>query len=73
MKIRASKRLSSLTAYAFAAVDEKVAELKKKGIAPIDFGVGDPTIPTPDLVRRATQKAVEERSSAGYPSYIGSP
>ncbi|NOZ22591.1 MAG: aminotransferase class I/II-fold pyridoxal phosphate-dependent enzyme [Planctomycetes bacterium] len=72
MKIQASRRVQSIGAYAFAEVDEQVAKLKKKGITPIDFGVGDPTCPTPTVVRSATKKGVETRKSAGYPSYIGS-
>jgi len=67
-----SKRLKSIGAYAFAEVDKKVAELKKRGIQPIDFGVGDPTIPTPEIVREATKKAIDKLKSGGYPSYIGS-
>ncbi len=71
MKIRASKRIRSLPQYAFAAVDEKVAALKAAGKSPIDFGVGDPTVPTPKLVRDACKAGTEKRKSAGYPSYIG--
>ncbi len=73
MEIRASKRLASLTSYAFAAVDEKVAQLKKQGIRPIDFGVGDPTIPTPEFIRRAVRKGLDARAASGYPSYVGAP
>ena len=47
-------------------------ELKAKGIRPIDFGVGDPTSPTPEFIRRATAEAIEARRSSGYPSYVGS-
>ncbi|MDO8137905.1 MAG: hypothetical protein Q6354_09715, partial [Candidatus Brocadiales bacterium] len=68
-EIRASHRINSISAYAFAEVDEQVAKLKAQGITPIDFGVGDPTVPTPDIVRQATQQAVDKRKSAGYPSY----
>jgi LL-diaminopimelate aminotransferase len=71
-ELRASRRINSISAYAFAEVDEQVARLKAQGITPIDFGVGDPTVPTPDIVRQATQQAVDKRKSAGYPSYIGS-
>ncbi|MCH8329206.1 MAG: aminotransferase class I/II-fold pyridoxal phosphate-dependent enzyme [Nanoarchaeota archaeon] len=71
MKINTSKRLNSISGYAFAEVDKKVVELKKLGITPIDFGVGDPTVPTPEIVRNAIKKAVDERKSSGYPSYIG--
>ena len=72
MAIKASKRVQSIGAYAFAEVDEQVAKLKRKGIQPIDFGVGDPTCPTPTVVRNATKRGVEQRKCAGYPSYIGS-
>ena len=68
-----SRRLASLGSYAFAEVDQEVARLRARGIEPIDFGVGDPTDPTPEVVRRATARAVDERRSAGYPSYIGDP
>jgi LL-diaminopimelate aminotransferase len=66
-----SQRLQSLTSYAFAAVQEKVDELKAAGITPIDFGVGDPIDPTPKFIREATQKAVDDFASGGYPSYVG--
>ena len=71
MNIQISKRLSSLTGYAFAEVDNEVAKLKKLGITPIDFGVGDPKEPTPEIVRNTIKKAVDIRKSSGYPSYIG--
>jgi LL-diaminopimelate aminotransferase len=72
MKSKAARRLAAIGAYAFEEVDKKVEELKAKGIRPIDFGVGDPTSPTPPLVRRATAEALEARKSSGYPSYVGS-
>ncbi|MBM4389216.1 MAG: aminotransferase class I/II-fold pyridoxal phosphate-dependent enzyme, partial [Deltaproteobacteria bacterium] len=49
------------------------AELKKQGIAPIDFGVGDPTDPPPDCVIRAVGETAEKRKREGYPSYVGAP
>jgi len=71
MKIEASKRLQGIGSYAFAEVDKKVEELKARGITPIDFGVGDPTAPTPPLIRQAAAAGLERRKSSGYPSYIG--
>jgi len=46
MKIESSNRVKSIGSYAFADVDNEVAKLKKLGITPIDFGVGDPKEPT---------------------------
>jgi LL-diaminopimelate aminotransferase len=71
MRIRASRRLQSIGGYAFDEVDKKVEELKARGIAPIDFGVGDPTAPTPEIIRRAAAEGLERRRSSGYPSYVG--
>lgn len=71
MEIVPSNRIQAIGAYAFAAVDEKVAELKAKGITPIDFGVGDYKEPTPELIREAAKTAIDERADYGYPSYIG--
>ncbi|MFP4029366.1 MAG: aminotransferase class I/II-fold pyridoxal phosphate-dependent enzyme [Candidatus Brocadiia bacterium] len=71
MEIVPSQRVQSIGSYAFAEVDEKVKQLEKEGIEPIDFGVGDPTIPPPPIVRDAVKEGVETHKTAGYPSYIG--
>lgn len=71
MKIQGSRRLSELGSYAFATIDQKVQELRKQGLEPIDFGVGDPTLPTPDVIREATREGIETFRSAGYPPYAG--
>ncbi len=71
MQIKPARRIQSLPVYAFAAVKERVASLKEKGITPIDFGVGDPAVPTPSIIREATRSALDIRAASGYPSYIG--
>ncbi len=71
MKIKASGRLQSIGSYAFEDVNKRVEELKARGITPIDFGVGDPTQPTPEIIRKATAQGLEARKGSGYPSYIG--
>lgn len=68
-----AERIRSLPAYPFAVINDKVDELRDAGIAPVDFGVGDPTLPTPALIRERLKTAVDERADSGYPSYIGSP
>jgi LL-diaminopimelate aminotransferase len=69
--IQPSDRVKQLTSYAFAEVDKEVEKLKKAGIEPIDFGVGDPRDPTPGLIRNYTKRCIDKRKSTGYPSYIG--
>lgn len=73
MKIISSDRVNSIGSYAFADVDNIVEKLKDKGIQCIDFGVGDPKAPTPELVREACKKAIDKRKTSGYPGYTGSP
>ena len=72
MEIVPSERVQSMGEYAFAAVGRQVEQLRQQGIEPIDFGVGDPTVATPRLVRQATKSGIEKHKSSGYPSYIGS-
>ncbi|MBD3309799.1 aminotransferase class I/II-fold pyridoxal phosphate-dependent enzyme [Candidatus Woesearchaeota archaeon] len=67
MRSQQSDKLASIGTYAFVDVKNRVKELRQQGITPIDFGIGDPTAPTPELVREALKKAVDERKSAGYP------
>jgi len=71
MPIVASRRVRSIGGYAFDEVDKEVGKLRAQGITPTDFGVGDPTVPTPKLIREACQRAVDERATSGYPSYVG--
>ncbi len=71
MKVEPSARLLSLSGYAFAEIDKKVAELKKSGAPVADFGVGDPTEPTIGLIRNYCKRAIDKRKEYGYPSYIG--
>lgn len=73
MSFRPSGRLGALGAYAFSAVDAKVAQLRARGVGVIDFGVGDPTIPTPAFIRAALKRAADARAASGYPSYAGAP
>ncbi|MFW5891719.1 MAG: aminotransferase class I/II-fold pyridoxal phosphate-dependent enzyme [bacterium] len=71
MDIKPSKRLESLKSYAFDDVEKEVSKLKAKGIFPIDFGVGDPKDPTPNVIRSCCKRAIDKRKSSGYPNYIG--
>jgi LL-diaminopimelate aminotransferase len=66
-----AERIQSLPSYPFAVISQQVQTLRDQGLSPIDFGVGDPTIPTPEIVRERLKTAVDERAGSGYPSYIG--
>ena len=72
MNIQASNRLKSLAPYAFKEINDKVAKLREMGVKAIDFGVGDPSEPTPELVISRLCEAGEKHAKSGYPSYTGS-
>ncbi len=66
-----SKRLTKLPPYLFAEIDAMKAEKIKEGVKVIDFGVGDPDLPTPKHIVEAMKKAVEKEEHHKYPSYEG--
>lgn len=72
MRIEESDYLNSIRPYAFAEVDKTRRRAKKEYPDEIlDFGVGDPTEPTPAVaVSEGIKKAVTSPES-GYPSYEG--
>lgn len=71
MKIQASTRLTSLPAYAFKEINDRVKALQEKGVKAIDFGVGDPSEPTPDFVIDGLTEGAKKHALSGYPHYIG--
>ncbi|HTE05284.1 MAG TPA: aminotransferase class I/II-fold pyridoxal phosphate-dependent enzyme, partial [Planctomycetota bacterium] len=70
--LRTAGRLAALGNYAFAEMDRLRAEREASGADVIDFGVGDPTEPTPQAVLHAAIESMWASRAAGYPSYIGS-
>ncbi|MFT7461681.1 MAG: LL-diaminopimelate aminotransferase [Pseudohongiellaceae bacterium] len=67
-----SERLAALGGYAFDELDRLAAARSREGADVIDFGVGDPTEPVPELVIEAAQRGLTRFRQAGYPSYVGS-
>ena len=66
-----SERIRKLPPYLFAEIDEMKKRKEKEGVEVIDFGVGDPDIPTPKHIVEAMKKAVEKPENHRYPSYEG--
>jgi acetylornithine aminotransferase len=71
MTVPVSPLLSSLAAYPFVRLEEAKREAAARGIELIDFGVGDPREPTPQLVREALSAALGD--SSRYPLAQGLP
>ncbi|MGE0199602.1 MAG: LL-diaminopimelate aminotransferase [Candidatus Melainabacteria bacterium] len=64
--------LSKLPVYLFAALDQKIADAKARGVDIISLGIGDPDLPTPDRIIKALQQAVADPATHQYPAYKGS-
>lgn len=69
--LKKTKRLSQLPPYLFTQLDKEKGKLKKEGWDLIDFGIGDPNLPTPlPIVNRLIQ-ACQNPKNHRYPSYEG--
>jgi LL-diaminopimelate aminotransferase len=69
--VKPASRIESIPPYLFARIDKKKAEARKKGLDLIDFGVGDPDIPTPQNIIKKMKEAVDDPANHRYPSYEG--
>lgn len=69
---RYSDRLKPFLAYPFAEIDRAKAEARKK-MRVVDFGVGDPDIPTDKHIQGALVAGLHEKDAHKYPSYSGDP
>ena len=68
-----SNRLNSLSPSATLAMSQKSSELKAQGVDVINLSVGEPDFNTPDHIKEAAKKAIDENYSryspvAGYPA-----
>lgn len=66
-----SNRIANLSESETLAMSQKSAELKAQGIDVINLSVGEPDFYTPDFIKKAAQKAIDENYSfyspvAGY-------
>ncbi|HOL21630.1 MAG TPA: LL-diaminopimelate aminotransferase [bacterium] len=68
-----SKRLKKLPPYLFAEIDRKKKKLISEGVNIIDFGIGDPDLPTPENIVEAMKKGVGNSSFHRYPLGKGTP
>lgn len=69
--MRKSKRLDKIPPYLFVKIEEKKEELTKKGADIIDFGIGDPDLPTPAHIFKKMHEVLETKESANYPTSKG--
>ncbi len=70
---RISKRINALSPSATIAMNQKGRDLKEKGVDVINLSVGEPDFFTPDHIKEAAKKAVDDNFSfyapvPGYPA-----
>ncbi len=70
--LHASKRLSYIGVSPTMKVSAKAKEMRRKGIDVIDFSVGEPDFPTPENVKNAAKKAIDENRTK-YTMNVGTP
>ena len=68
-----AKRVQQLPPYLFVGISRTIAEKKAQGIDVVDFGIGDPDIPTPDAVLEALDAASRKPANHRYPESEGLP
>ncbi|MFP4170388.1 MAG: aminotransferase class I/II-fold pyridoxal phosphate-dependent enzyme [Methanomassiliicoccales archaeon] len=66
-----SSRLKALPPYLFAEMEKKVSAKKAEGMDLIDFGIGDPDIPTPEHIVEMIRDELGDPGNHTYPSSAG--
>jgi len=70
--ITAAERVSKLPPYLFAEIDRQKTAARRRGVDLIDFGIGDPDMPTPANIVEAAREAVTDPACHRYPAGAGS-
>ena len=71
--MRFAKRVENLPAYVFAGMAKRIADLRASGVEVINFGMGDPDVPTPEYLTEALCAAASKPQNSRYPDYFGKP
>jgi LL-diaminopimelate aminotransferase len=71
--MRFAKRVENLPAYVFAGMAKRIADLRASGVEVINFGMGDPDVPTPEYLTQALCEAAARPQNSRYPDYFGKP
>jgi len=63
-----SERISRISVSSTAAVLQKAEKLRATGVPLVDFGAGEPDFPTPDHIKQAAVRALEENFTKYTPT-----
>jgi len=68
-----AKRLNRLPPYLFVEINQKIAELRARGVDIISFAIGDPDLPTPSHIIEYMCQAAQDPANHRYPETAGLP
>jgi LL-diaminopimelate aminotransferase len=71
MTIQAADRVRELPPYIFAHIDRLKTEARERGADLVDFGIGDPDVPTPQHIIDALAAGASRPANHRYPAYEG--
>jgi hypothetical protein len=71
MPFEQATRLKKLPPYLFAEIEDKVRIKRNEGLDIIDFGIGDPDLPTPSPIIEEIKKQLDDPENHRYPSSSG--
>jgi len=71
MNVEYSDNLKKIPPYAFVEISKKKKALREQGADLVDLGIGDPDLPTPEGIREAMKKAVDDFGTHQYPMDAG--
>ena len=71
MNYEFAERLKNIPPYLFAEIEEKVSKKKAEGVDILDFGIGDPDLPTPKLIIDEIKKQLDDPQNYQYSSSAG--
>ncbi|NCB38981.1 MAG: aminotransferase class I/II-fold pyridoxal phosphate-dependent enzyme [Erysipelotrichia bacterium] len=71
-KMSPASRVLNLPPYIFKEIDNRKNDLKKRGVELLNFGIGDPDLPTPEFVVEELCRQAHKNENQKYPSYNGS-
>ncbi len=66
-------RVNKIPPYLFAEIEEKCRIKRAQGVDLIDFGIGDPDLPTPQPIVDELKRQVQDPENHTYPSSAGEP
>jgi LL-diaminopimelate aminotransferase len=70
--VRFARRLDAVPPYLFAELERKIAQKRREGVDVISLGIGDPDLPTPQVVVEALAEAARDPRTHQYPTNHGS-